>query len=78
MNLSGFYFCPHHPEKGFQGEIRELKVDCNCRKPNIGMCKKICEDFNIDLENSIVIGDSFRDQEMARNFGIKFLNVQDI
>ena len=27
------YFCPHHPDSGFEGEIKELKIKCKCRKP---------------------------------------------
>ena len=34
--LDGIYFCPHHPEKGFPGEVAELKIDCGCRKPKPG------------------------------------------
>lgn len=29
--------CPHHPDKGFAGEIESLKVECNCRKPKPGL-----------------------------------------
>ena len=35
--LDAIYYCPHHPDKGFEGEIPELKVQCNCRKPRPGM-----------------------------------------
>src|SRR5690349_4128123 len=27
--LSGFYYCPHHPE----GSVPEYAVECRCRKP---------------------------------------------
>lgn len=59
--LDAIYFCPHHPDKGFEGEVKELKIDCECRKPKPGMLLKAAKDFNIDLEKSYMIGDSEND-----------------
>lgn len=74
--INGIYFCPHHPEKGFKGEIKNLKINCNCRKPKIGLIKKAAHDFNIDLSKSFFIGDSTADAKCAQNAGIKFLGVK--
>ena len=60
--LDGIYFCPHHPDSGFEGEIKELKIACNCRKPKPGMLRKAAEDFNIDLKSSWMIGDGEYDR----------------
>ena len=65
--LDHIYYCPHHPEKGFSGEIPELKINCNCRKPNIGMFKQAENDFNIDLSQSYMIGDTLRDIDASKN-----------
>ncbi len=73
--LDGIYYCPHHPDKGFPGEIKELKINCNCRKPNTGMIDKAVEDFNIELKDSIMIGDSTTDIALAKNAGIKSILV---
>lgn len=59
--LNGIYFCPHHPDKGFYGEIPELKIECECRKPKPGMLLKAAKDFNIDLSKSWMIGDGKND-----------------
>lgn len=59
--LNAIYYCPHHPDKGFPGEIKELKIECNCRKPKPGMLLKAAEDYNIDLFQSWMIGDSEND-----------------
>ena len=59
--LDKIYHCPHHPEKGFPGEIIELKIQCECRKPNPGMLLKAIEDFGIDPSLSWIIGDHMRD-----------------
>lgn len=36
--LNGIYFCLHHPHKGYEGEVPELKIGCDCRKPNQVCC----------------------------------------
>lgn len=69
--LDGIYFCPHHPDKGFEGEIPELKIDCNCRKPQPGLFLKAAEDFNIDLQNSWMVGDGKSDVLAGKNAGCK-------
>ena len=67
--IDGLYFCPHHPDKGFDGEVEELKIDCDCRKPKPGMILKASQDFNIDLRSSWMIGDGWRDVECGYNAG---------
>ncbi len=59
--LDGIYFCPHHPHRGYEGEIPALKIDCPCRKPKPGMLLRAAEDFNIDLERSWMVGDREKD-----------------
>lgn len=61
--IDGIYVCPHHPDKGFEGERPEYKFDCDCRKPKPGLLLQAAHDFNIDLSQSIMIGDSDRDVE---------------
>ena len=67
--LDAIYFCPHHPDKGFDGEVPELKIDCECRKPKPGMLLKAAEDFNIDLSSSWMIGDGNHDIGAGKNAG---------
>ena len=59
--IDGIYICPHHPDKGFEGERPEYKFDCDCRKPKPGMLLQAASAFNIDLAKSVMIGDSDRD-----------------
>lgn len=59
--LDGIYVCPHHKDKGFEGERPEYKFDCDCRKPKPGLLLQAARDFNIDLSQSIMIGDSNND-----------------
>jgi mannose-1-phosphate guanylyltransferase/phosphomannomutase len=74
--LDRVYFCPHHPEKGFPGERAELKIDCDCRKPKIGMVVRATKDLNLDLSCCWLIGDSTTDVQTARNAGLKSILVR--
>lgn len=70
------YYCPHHPDRGFLGEIKKLKKNCNCRKPKIGLIQQAKKDLNIDITNSWFVGDSTRDILAAKKAGIKSVLVQ--
>ena len=69
--IDAIYYCPHHPDKGFEGERPEFKILCNCRKPMPGLLLKAAEDWNIDLQTSFIIGDSVRDVEAGKNAYLK-------
>ena len=75
--IEGIYFCPHHPHKGYEGEVVELKIDCNCRKPKPGLLLKAAEDFNIDLEKSYMIGDSDSDVQAGEAAGCKSIKIKE-
>jgi D-glycero-D-manno-heptose 1,7-bisphosphate phosphatase len=67
--LNGIYSCTHAPpSKGESG-------GCGCRKPKIGLMKQAAQELNLDLEKSYVVGDRFKDVEMARNAGAKAVLV---
>ncbi len=69
--IDGLYYCPHHPHKGYEGEIPELKFECDCRKPKPGMLLKAAKDFNIDLSQSWMIGDGENDILAGKNADCK-------
>lgn len=69
--IDGLYYCPHHPDSGYEGEVKELKIKCDCRKPEIGMITQAVKDYNIDLENSWMVGDTTIDIMTGKNAGIK-------
>lgn len=75
--LDAVYFCPHHPHKGYKGEIPELKFECDCRKPKPGMLLKAAKDYNIDLEKSWMIGDGEIDIEAGKNAGCKTILLNE-
>lgn len=74
--IDDVFFCPHHPHKGYDGEILELKYDCECRKPKIGMLKQASEKYNIDLSQSWFVGDTSIDIQTGANAGMRTILVK--
>jgi histidinol-phosphate phosphatase family protein len=74
--VDGIYFCPHHPDRGFEGEVPELKIQCACRKPGIALIEEAARDLNLDLSRSWLIGDMTADLETARRAGVKSILVE--
>ena len=75
--LDAIYFCPHHPHKGYEGEVVELKMDCDCRKPKPGMLFKAAKDFNIDLSKSWMIGDGENDVKAGIAAGCRTVFIRN-
>ncbi|RHJ49339.1 HAD-IIIA family hydrolase [Bacteroides sp. AM10-21B] len=71
--LDAIYYCPHHPDSGYPEERKEYKVVCNCRKPKPGMILQAAKDWNIDLSQSYLVGDSETDIQAGQNAGIRGL-----
>ena len=73
--ITEYYYCPHHPDSGFEGEVKELKIICECRKPKIALYNKANFEFPMSLDCSYAVGDSWRDYQAAKMFGIEFLGI---
>ena len=76
--IDGLYYCPHHPHCGYAGEVKELKIDCECRKPKPGMLVKAAEDYNIDLSKSWMIGDDKNDVLAGINARCKSILIRNV
>lgn len=74
--LDGYYFCPHHSDSGFEGEVSELKFKCVCRKPEAGLLIKAADELNISLEDSYMIGDSTADILCGKRAGTRTIGVR--
>ena len=59
-SFDGVYFCPHTPSE-----------NCECRKPKPGLILQAVIDFQIDLSESYMIGNSETDIHGAKNAGCK-------
>lgn len=66
--IDKIYFCPH-----------DESAKCSCRKPKAGMILQALNEFEIDLQNSILIGDKLSDilAAKAANVGRSFLIPKD-
>lgn len=70
IQISKVYHCPHHPD---------ITGDCNCRKPKPGMILQAMDEFNIDPEKSVLIGDKESDILAGEKAGIgKNLYIHDL
>lgn len=65
--IDGIYFCPHYEE----GIVPEYSIACDCRKPRTGLIEMACENFDIDMANSYVVGDRCMDIDMAHRSNLK-------
>lgn len=73
--VDAIFYCPHHPDRGYEGEIVELKTDCDCRKPKPGLILQAAETYHIDLKNSWMIGDSGSDVLAGKAAGCKTVGL---
>ncbi len=64
--LDNIFFCPNH---------HEVTGPCNCRKPKPGMITQAMEKYNIDLENSYMVGDTLNDIKTGKNAKCKTILV---
>jgi D-glycero-D-manno-heptose 1,7-bisphosphate phosphatase len=71
-SIDKFYYCPHHPTEGTGIYLQ----NCNCRKPLPGMLLQAALDLDVELENSYMIGDTYRDMEAATKAGVKGILVK--
>jgi histidinol phosphatase-like enzyme len=69
--LDRIYYCPHHPHRGFAGEVAALKIECDCRKPATGMIDAACHDLAIDRAQSWMVGDRASDVAAGRRAGLR-------
>ena len=65
IKIDRFYYCPHQD-----------RDHCRCRKPKPGMIEKAVKDHDIDLKDSILIGDSETDLKLGQNAGINTIIIR--
>ena len=59
--ITDIFFCPHTPEDR-----------CHCRKPKPGLIDQAKKRYRIDLSTAVMVGDSAKDIECARNAGCRY------
>lgn len=71
-SIAAWYYCPHHPE----GKVAEFTQACECRKPGTKMLESAARELGLDLQRSWVVGDQWRDIELARRAGAQGILVR--
>ena len=74
--LDRMYVCPHHPDKGFSGEVPELKIDCDCRKPRTGLIDQAVRELSIARSCSWMVGDTSSDIRAGSLAGLRTILVR--
>jgi D-glycero-D-manno-heptose 1,7-bisphosphate phosphatase len=69
--LDGEYYCLHHPE----AEIPELRMNCECRKPEPGLLLKAAREMDIDLSQSWMAGDGITDIQAGKRAGCRTILI---
>ena len=49
--------------------------NCECRKPKPGMLLEACKKWNVDIKESYMVGDRWRDVEAGSNAGCKTIFI---
>jgi D-glycero-D-manno-heptose 1,7-bisphosphate phosphatase len=65
--IDDWFYCPHHPESVVPG----LSAPCACRKPGVAMPLEAAARHALDLQQSWVIGDHWRDVQMGHAVGMR-------
>lgn len=68
IEIKKVYHCPHHPE---------FSEECSCRKPQPGMLLQAQKEYDVDLKNSVLVGDKERDIEAGLNAGLNETYLYD-
>lgn len=70
--LDAIYYCPHHPN----ANLKKYRLECRCRKPNVGLIARALKDFKIDPKKSFMVGDGTRDILTGKRAGLKTILVK--
>ncbi|MBT5953811.1 HAD family hydrolase [bacterium] len=66
------YYCPHHPTKG----IGSFKQECLCRKPGTLLIEQAVKEFNLNISESVFVGDKSSDIQAGLSAGMLSVHVQ--
>jgi len=74
--LDEIYYCPHYNGIVADNTKSEFLIDCDCRKPKIGLFLKAAKEYDIDLSKSFMIGDMEKDIVSGTNAGLTTIGVR--
>ncbi len=71
VEVDDVFMCTHYPQALPMSREPYLIKTCNCRKPKPGLLEAAAGKYNLDLEHSYMVGDSYTDVLAGRAFGVK-------
>lgn len=71
-HIDAIYYCPHHPD----APLKKYRKICQCRKPEIGMLRDAMEKYQIDVNQSFMVGDSSKDILTGKRAGLHSILVK--
>jgi histidinol phosphatase-like enzyme len=74
--IDDYRFCPHHPDRGFEGENFRFKGDCKCRKPGVSLFADLARKHSLMLKRATMIGDSESDRKAAETVGMDYVSIE--
>ena len=72
--VDAYYACPHLPDPS-QAVRPELAVECDCRKPKPGLILRAAQDMDLDLDQSWLVGDKWRDIAAGQAAGVQTIKL---
>lgn len=78
IDIDGIFMCPHYPKMSEHTKEGFLIETCDCRKPKPGLLLKPKDIYNIDYDNSYMIGDSFTDIVAGQAAGVKTVFIGEL
>jgi D-glycero-D-manno-heptose 1,7-bisphosphate phosphatase len=70
--IDAFYYCPHYPTSA----DTRYGLTCDCRKPASGMLHRAAEDLGLDLSQSWMVGDWWRDVQAGAGAGARTILIR--
>ena len=71
IRFSEYYYCYHHPD----GKVPEYSIECECRKPGNYFVKKAITGYDINKDDSWLIGDRDKDVECGIKSGLRTIRI---
>lgn len=70
--LDRIYYCPYHPD----GAVRKFRRESDLRKPKPGMLLNAAKEMDIDLKDSWMIGNAYRDIAAGKSAGCRTILIK--
>lgn len=71
VEIAAYYYCPLHPDYG-GADLERIRAE---RKPGLGMFRRACRAFAVDVPRSFMVGDHWSDVAFGQRAGLQSILV---